>query len=145
MNECSILVLCDLSLLPVYLLQQHSTGFSTSAQVRWISSSSIFSSPTDLSPPSHWCRMNDECLSIKATTTTLHDPIVFSFSLQTRVWHKSREVCDSVVYISAKSPKGQDFPRTVRSQSYGRCPLWVMILWDGANGRIDGVTSADTY
>lgn len=138
MNEHSILVYCDLSLLPVYLLQQQRTGISTSAQVRWISSTSIFSSPTDLSPPCHWCRVNDECLNIKATTTTFHGPVLFYFSpqtSQTRGWIKSRQVCESVVYTSAKSPKGHDFARTVRLQSYGHCSLWMMILWGGANGR----------
>lgn len=50
-----------------------------SAHVRWISFTSIFSSPTDLSPPSHRCQMNDECLNIKATTTTFHSPILFYF------------------------------------------------------------------
>lgn len=118
---------------------------STSAHVRWISFTSIFSSPTDLSPLSHWCRMNDECLNIKASKTTFHSPILFYFCPQTGVWTKSRQVCDSVMFISAKLSKGRDFPRPVRLQSYGHCPLWVMILWGGANGRIDGMTSADAY
>lgn len=121
------------------------TGISTSAQVRWSSSTSIFSSPADLSPPSHWCRMNDERLKIKAT---FHSPILFYFSpqiSQTGVWIKCRQVCVSVVYMSAQSPKQKDFARTARWQSYGHCPLWVMILWGGANGRIDSVTSADAY
>lgn len=89
----SILVLCPLSFLPVYLLQQQRTGTSSAAQVRWINSTSIFSSPTDLSPPSHWCRMNDECLNINATTTIFRRPILFSFvspdvpTQQTQVWH----------------------------------------------------------
>lgn len=78
-RDRSILVLCPLSFLPVYLLQQQRTGTSTAAQVRWINSASIFSSPTDLSPPSHWCRVNDECLNITAATTIFRRPILFSF------------------------------------------------------------------
>lgn len=77
-RDRAILVLCPLSFLPVYLLQQQRTGTCTAAQVRWINSTSIFSSPTDLSPPSHWCRMNDECLNINATTTIFRRPILFS-------------------------------------------------------------------
>lgn len=158
MTECFVLVAYDLSQLAVYLLQQQKTGISS--QHKWDKLSEPLSlagfrarSWTDLLPPSHWCQMNDERLDMKTTTTRHFIALFFLSSMTSQRSGQEhtvmcREVCDLIVYISAKSPKvsvtffilyARKVTATVLSQS------WFHEVIRCANGQIDSVTSVDAY
>lgn len=116
--------------------------------------------PSDLSPPSRWCQLKDECpythtrARKKEAVTTEHFiaiiPLLF-FLPPTLSGAKCRGGRDLIVYTSARSPQVS----VTCTSSWTPAKLTAAVLYPspspfhevipGANGRIDGVTSVDAY